>query len=176
MSSSTPAPEAATRTLAQLSARDLVAFDAVVAAPGFALGVRCDDAQVSSIEFLPPQAAMAPRTSIAADAAQQLHAYLDDPDFCFDLPLRPAGTAFQQRVWQAISAIPRGEVRTYGELARPLRSAPRAVGQACGANPYPLVVPCHRVVAAGALGGFAHNRGGWLTDVKRWLLAHEGRQ
>ena len=62
-----------------------------------------------------------------------------------------------------------------GELAASIRSGPRAVGNACGANPYPLVVPCHRVVASGgALGGFARNRGGFLLDVKRWLLAHEG--
>jgi methylated-DNA-[protein]-cysteine S-methyltransferase len=147
-----------------------------VAAAGFALGVRCTDGRVCCIEFLPPQKAVAPRTPVAADVVRQLRAYLGDPDSPFDLPLAPAGTPFQRRVWQAIAAIPRGEVRTYGELARSLRSAPRAVGQGCGANPYPIVVPCHRVVAAGALGGFAHSRGGWLAEVKRWLLAHEGRR
>ena len=83
------------------------------------------------------------------------------------------GTAFQRRVWDRIAAIPRGETRTYGDLARMLRSAPRAVGQACGNNYFPLVIPCHRVVAAGGLGGFAHTSSGYLLDVKRWLLAHE---
>ena len=68
-----------------------------------------------------------------------------------------------------------GTARSYGEVARTLHSAPRAIGQACGANPYPLVVPCHRVIAAGGgLGGFARNGGGFLLEVKRWLLAHEG--
>ena len=73
-----------------------------------------------------------------------------------------------------ISAIEAGRTRSYGELARELRSAARAVGQACGANPLPLVVPCHRVLAAGGIGGFAHSEGGFLLEVKRWLLAHEG--
>jgi len=89
--------------------------------------------------------------------------------------LRPSGTTFQRRVWAQIAAIPNHQTRTYGEVAKALHNAPRAVGQACGANPFPLVVPCHRVIATGGgLGGFARNRGGFLLDVKRWLLAHEG--
>jgi len=97
-----------------------------------------------------------------------------DADFVFGLPLRPAGTTFQRRVWAAIAAIPNHQTRTYGEIARALHSAPRAVGQACGANPFPLVIPCHRVLASGGgLGGFARHGGGFLLDVKRWLLAHE---
>jgi methylated-DNA-[protein]-cysteine S-methyltransferase len=104
-----------------------------------------------------------------------LRAYLDNPDFAFGLPLRPSGTAFQRRVWAQIAAIPNRQTRTYGEVAKALHNAPRAVGQACGANPFPLVVPCHRVIATGGgLGGFARHGGGFLLDVKRWLLAHEG--
>jgi methylated-DNA-[protein]-cysteine S-methyltransferase len=77
-------------------------------------------------------------------------------------------------VWAEISAIPLGKTETYGQLAKNLKNAPRAVGQACGANPYPLVVPCHRVVASnGGLGGFNRQGGGFLLEVKRWLLAHE---
>ena len=150
-------------------------FDAVVAAPGFALGVRCNDTEVTEIIFLPPQAETAPRSPLAAETSRQLHAYLADAGFRFDLPLAATGTDYRRRVWRAISSIPRGEVRTYGEPACALASAPRAVGQACGANPLPVVVPCHRVVArSGALGGFAHSRGGLLLDIKRWLLNHEG--
>jgi len=77
-------------------------------------------------------------------------------------------------VWAKIAAIGAGRTRSYGELARELRSAPRAVGQACGANPIPIVVPCHRVLAAGGIGGFAHHEGGFHLAIKRWLLAHEG--
>ncbi|MCL2523129.1 MAG: methylated-DNA--[protein]-cysteine S-methyltransferase [Betaproteobacteria bacterium] len=150
-------------------------YDAIVAAPTFCLGVRCDEDEITNIDFLEPCPEVAPQTPLAAEAARQLRAYLADPAFAFSLPLRPAGTAFQRRVWAAIAAIPGGQTRTYGELAKALRNAPRAVGQACGANPYPLAVPCHRVVASGGgLGGFARERGGFLLAIKRWLLGHEG--
>ena len=150
-------------------------YQAIVAAPGFALGVQCDDDEITAIEFLEPQAARAPSSALAAEAVRQIEAYLADPAFVFGLPLKPAGTHFQRRVWEQIAAIPLGRTETYGQLARNLNNAPRAVGQACGANPYPLVVPCHRVVATGGgLGGFSRERGGFLLDVKRWLLRHEG--
>jgi len=150
-------------------------FAAIVAAPGFALGVRCTGEEVAGIEFLEPQPERAPGNPLAAEAVRQLHAYLADPAFQFGLPLRPSGTAFQRRVWEQIAAIPNGHTRSYGRLAKDLKNAPRAVGQACGANPFPLVVPCHRVVAAdGGLGGFARQGGGFLLDIKRWLLRHEG--
>ena len=149
-------------------------FRAVVAAPGFCLGVRNNAEEILSIEFLPPCAEVSPQDALAAEARHQLLAYLADADFRFSLPLRAQGTAFQRRVWAQIAAIPCHQTRTYGELAVLLGSAPRAVGQACGANPLPLIVPCHRVLAAGGgLGGFARHTGGFLLDVKRWLLAHE---
>jgi methylated-DNA-[protein]-cysteine S-methyltransferase len=97
-----------------------------------------------------------------------------DPAFEFGLPLAPAGTHFQRRVWARIAAIPSGQTLSYGEVAAAIGSGPRAVGNACGANPYPIVVPCHRVVAANhGLGGFARNSGGFLLDIKKWLLRHE---
>ena len=151
------------------------AYQAIVAAPGFALGVRCDDDEVTGIDFLEPRPEQAPTSPLAAEAVRQLRAYLADPGFVFGLPLKPAGTAFQRRVWSQIAAIPPGRTETYGQVAKNLNNAPRAVGQACGSNPYPVVVPCHRIVATGGgLGGFARERGGFLLDVKRWLLRHEG--
>lgn len=149
-------------------------FAAVLPAPTFALGLRCSDDEIAEIVYLEPRAEIAPRSLLAKEAVRQLHAYLADPRFVFSLPLAPAGTAFQRRVWNGIAAIPSGKTLSYGELAAAIGSGPRAVGNACGANPYPLVVPCHRVVAANhGLGGFARQRGGFLLDVKRWLLAHE---
>jgi methylated-DNA-[protein]-cysteine S-methyltransferase len=149
-------------------------YQAVVAAPGFALGICCNDDEITRIDFLEPRPEQAPITPLAAEATRQLQAYLADPGFVFSLPLQPAGTPFQRRVWEQISAIPGGQTETYGQLAKALHNAPRAVGQACGANPYPVVVPCHRVVASqGGLGGFARERGGFLLEVKRWLLQHE---
>jgi methylated-DNA-[protein]-cysteine S-methyltransferase len=84
-----------------------------------------------------------------------------------------AGTRFQQRVWEQIAAIPPGDTVTYGRIAEAVHSSPRAVGNACRANPVPLRIPCHRVVGAAGLGGFAGERGGELLGIKRWLLAHE---
>ena len=149
-------------------------YNAIVAAPGFSLGVQCTDDEITTIEFLEPQPEQALTTPLAAEAVRQIQAYLNDPAFQFGLPLRPSGTAFQRRVWAQIAAIPPGRTDTYGQLAKMLKNAPRAVGQACGANPFPLVVPCHRVVATGGgLGGFSRQGGGFLLDVKRWLLKHE---
>jgi len=149
-------------------------YNAIVSAPGFSLGVHCTDDEITAIDFLEPRPAQAPTTPLAAEAVRQLQAYLDDPAFEFSLPLRPSGTPFQRRVWTQIAAIPPGRTDTYGQLAKMLKNAPRAVGQACGANPFPLVVPCHRVVATGGgLGGFSRHGGGFLLDIKRWLLKHE---
>ena len=149
-------------------------YQAVVAAPGFCIGVRCDEDEIHGLDYLEPCPEVLPKNALAAEAVRQLRAYLSDADFEFGLPLRPSGTAFQRRVWEQIAAIPKHQTRSYGELAKALHNAPRAVGQACGANPFPLLVPCHRVIATGGgLGGFARQRGGFLLDVKRWLLAHE---
>jgi methylated-DNA-[protein]-cysteine S-methyltransferase len=149
-------------------------FQAVVAAPTFSLGIRCDEIEIVGLQFLPPRPEQAPANALAAEAIRQLRAYFADADFVLSLPLRPAGTRFQRRVWEEIARIPNRRTKSYGELAKAIKSAPRAVGQACGANPYPLVVPCHRVIAAdGGLGGFARQGGDFFLEIKRWLLAHE---
>lgn len=105
---------------------------------------------------------------------RQLDAYFRAPETHFDLPLAMNGTAFQQRVWALLRTIPVGRTRTYGEIARELGSAARAVGQACRANPCPIVVPCHRVVGQRGLGGFAGDLTGRRLAIKRRLLEHEG--
>ena len=106
---------------------------------------------------------------------RQLLAYIDDAQACFDLPVATNGTPFEDRVWREIAAIPAGQVRTYGAIATAIRSMPRAVGGACGRNPLPLLIPCHRVVAAGGrLGGFMGGKEHDPLAVKRWLLRHEG--
>ncbi|NKC34410.1 methylated-DNA--[protein]-cysteine S-methyltransferase [Falsiroseomonas selenitidurans] len=106
-------------------------------------------------------------------AVAQLHDYFDGLRSSFDLPLAPHGSAFQHRVWEALRAIPPGETRSYGDLARLLGSSARAVGQANGANPIPILIPCHRVVGAGGrLGGYS---GGEGPATKRLLLDLERR-
>lgn len=111
------------------------------------------------------------RDPLLREARRQLEAFAAGAVREFDLPLAPQGSAFQQRVWQAISAIPAGETRSYGDLASALGTAPRAVGGACGRNPIPLIVPCHRVLGRGWSGGYT---GGAGLDTKRALLAFEG--
>ncbi len=107
-------------------------------------------------------------------ALQQILTYFKTPQFMFDLPLNPHGTGFQQSVWRYLRSIPAGEVRTYGEVAAELGSSARAVGNACRHNPLPLIIPCHRVVSASGIGGFAGHIAGTQIDTKRQLLAHEG--
>ncbi len=148
-------------------------YDAVVTAPFGAVGIETADGEVVALQFLPPQPASAAASAFGADAAAQVEQYLTDPDFRFDLPLRIEGTPFQRRVWDAIVTIPRGQTRRYGELAAELDAPARTVGQACGDNRLPLIIPCHRVIGATSLGGFAHARSGFALSVKRWLLEHE---
>jgi len=113
-------------------------------------------------------------TWITREAVRQLHHYVNDAAFGFDLPLQFEGSRFQNRVWQALRAIKPGKPLTYGGLAEKLDSGARAVGNACRQNPLPIIIPCHRVVAANGLGGYAGHIQGKVLDRKRWLLAHEG--
>lgn len=151
-------------------------YQARLQTPFGVLGIRCTDDVLTGIEFLDLGAKLQPpRNALARKVCEQLSAYCDDPDFRFRLPLQHTGTEHQNKVWRAMCAIPRGQVRTYGDLAAQIRSSPLAVGQACGANPLPIVIPCHRIVGRSGIGGFANQREGYLLDVKRWLLTHEQR-
>ncbi|MFO1323109.1 MAG: methylated-DNA--[protein]-cysteine S-methyltransferase [Burkholderiales bacterium] len=177
-------------------------FTAKLRAPFAVLGLVTDGRAVTRVTYLPrDERAKAPADAVAERAAREIERYLADPEYRFTVALAPGGTPFQQRVWQALHGIAPGESRTYGEVARMVRSAPRAVGQACGANRIALIIPCHRVVGAlGSLGGFMGAAGppqgarppggerraaplgrepfvaeeGDPIAIKRWLLQHEG--
>ncbi|MEK9825754.1 MAG: methylated-DNA--[protein]-cysteine S-methyltransferase [Methylotenera sp.] len=152
--------------------------DAMIQTPFGAVAVSVHNTQLA-IELLvrpPSDSVVLSRQSahpLVMEACQQIMTYLQNPHQTFNIPLSQHGTTFQQRVWQAIAAIPCGQVRTYGELANAIGSGPRAVANACGANNLPLVVPCHRVVAQSGLGGFMQGQQGGLR-IKQWLLQHEG--
>jgi methylated-DNA-[protein]-cysteine S-methyltransferase len=151
-------------------------FDVTVDFPRMKVAVTTRDGKVVGIRYVPPSTeSISPKNQLAERAARQLEQYRDDPDTVFDLPLLVEGTPLQRGVWEAMRAIPRGRTRTYGELARELGADPRAIGQCCGDNRLPIVIPCHRVVAADGIGGFSHTTEGYLIEVKRWLLAHEIR-
>ncbi len=149
-------------------------FDVVVEFPKMKVGVATRADHVVEIRYLPLSSpTIAPKNVLAGKALRQLERYREDPDARFDLPVLIEGTPLQRSVWDAMCAIPRGRTRTYGEIARELGAGARDVGQACGDNRLPIVIPCHRVVAADGIGGFAHATDGYLIEVKRWLLAHE---
>lgn len=115
-----------------------------------------------------------PTCPLPDSLAQQFQAYFSGClNTGFALPISQDGTAFQKKVWQAILDIPYGQTRTYSDLAVQLQSHPRAIGQACGKNPLPIIIPCHRVVAKQGLGGFALSSDDSHLNVKKYLLALE---
>lgn len=158
-------------------AKSVDGYQAKIATPFAVLGLRIEEDWLTDIEYLPLDTPLlAPRTPLAKEVCNQLLAYIADPDFVFDLSLHIGGTVHQRRVWRAIQDIPAGSTRSYGDIAVELHSAPRAVGQACGANRLPIVIPCHRVIAkSGGLGGFMNASDGVPLTIKRWLLQHEGK-
>jgi methylated-DNA-[protein]-cysteine S-methyltransferase len=150
-------------------------YQAKLPTPFAVLGIRIEEDWLTDIEYLPVDTLpMEPRGALAKEVCDQLSAYVRDSRFAFDLSLHIGGTLHQRRVWRAIEAIPSGTTRSYADIAAELNSAPRAVGQACGANRLPIVIPCHRVIARnGGLGGFMNASDGMPLSIKRWLLSHE---
>jgi methylated-DNA-[protein]-cysteine S-methyltransferase len=147
----------------------------VLESPLGRLGIRLRNEAVCRLDFLPAGAPLkGPQTRVERRIARAIERYFERPDLPFTLPLALTGTPFQQRVWAALQAIPRGETRTYAGLASALGSGARAVGNACRRNPASIVVPCHRVVAASGLGGYGGRTGERATWRKHWLLSHEG--
>lgn len=111
-------------------------------------------------------------TPLLSSVFHQLEAYFSRQLNAFDVPLAPRGTAFQHRVWNLMQQIPYGQIRTYGDIATELGTSPRAIGGACGRNPIPILIPCHRIIARnGALGGYSGLDG---IETKEWLLRLEG--
>ena len=153
-----------------------VGYSLVLESPLGRLGVRLGHDRVCAVEILPDSIGLEGGTgALARTLAGQFRDYFRDPRCGFRLPLDLHGTPFQRRVWQALQRIPAGETRSYGELAALLKTGARAVGNACRSNPLPIIVPCHRVVAAAGIGGYAgETAAGRTLDRKCWLLAHEG--
>ena len=158
------------------SSQDGNRFQACLKTPFAVLGIRTDGDYLTDIELLSRRhPTLDPLTPAAALVCQQLCAYVADPSFRFTVLLSIEGTLHQMAVWRALQQIPHGETRTYGELARAIKSSPRAVGQACGKNPVPIIIPCHRIVASTGMGGFMGAQDGDPIKIKQWLLAHEQR-
>jgi methylated-DNA-[protein]-cysteine S-methyltransferase len=132
----------------------LEGYSAKLEAPFAVIGIRTRAERLTELEYLPSGAAtLKPIDAFSREVCRQLKAYFKRSEFDFDLPFEWHGTDYQQRVWEAVRAIPRGTVRSYLEVAQTIGSAPRPVGTACGANRVPLGKP---------------------LEIKRWLLRHEG--
>ena len=139
------------------------------------LSIRIDNGRLCGINIgTDCQTRHAKDNALLEQLKSQLAAYFIDKQFYFSVPLDLRGTVFQQRVWQALRKIPAGKTRTYGQLAQHLDSSARAVGNACRANPIPIIIPCHRVIAKQGIGGYDGQTSGSRLDIKRWLLKHEG--
>ncbi|TDJ16990.1 MAG: methylated-DNA--[protein]-cysteine S-methyltransferase [Gammaproteobacteria bacterium] len=155
-------------------------YDFLYDSPIGKLGVCIDSESITRIVWLEEKASELLKISegnVSNDCLKKmvieaLDNYFNSGLFESEISLRPQGTPFQLKVWQALKTIPFGSVRTYGDVAKECHSSSRAVGQACRRNNIPLFIPCHRVVAAKGLGGFM---GGYRhVGRKRWLLQHEG--
>lgn len=128
-----------------------------------------EDGKIVSVDW--GWSSMQKENELLLKAKFLLDQYFDDKNPIFDLPLNPQGTEFQKNVWKIMSEIPYGEILTYGDISDQLNSHARAVGMACGANPIPIIIPCHRVIGKnGKLVGFS---GGEGVDTKRYLLELE---
>ena len=111
--------------------------------------------------------------ALPSEWQHKLDAYFAGTLKDFEVPVSPLGTAHDIKVWQAMVAIPYGQTRSYGEIAAVIGSAAQAVGNACGRNPMPIIIPCHRIVGRHGIGGFSGSRGDETVSVKHWLLKHE---
>ena len=171
-----PSNAVMSKTKTILKAESANRYQAKLATPFAVLGIRIEEDWLTDIEYLPLDTSLlAPQNLFAAEVCNQLQAYLTHPAFVFDLSLHIGGTTHQRRVWNTIQNISSGTTLSYADIATQLHSAPRAVGQACGANRLPIVIPCHRVIAKnGGLGGFMNASEGVPLAIKRWLLHHEG--
>lgn len=114
-----------------------------------------------------------PETEFLLEIVEQVNRYWQDPAILFAVPMLKQGTVFQRLVWQALRNIPYNKTPSYSELAKAINSGARAVGNACRNNPFPLFLPCHRVVKISGLGGYAGQTQGEFPDIKTKLLAHE---
>ncbi|MBB5017388.1 methylated-DNA-[protein]-cysteine S-methyltransferase [Chitinivorax tropicus] len=150
-------------------------YQAILRLDGACVGVKTANDKLIGLDFLAMDMQQDCTNRLAEQVCQQLLRYSADPCFRFDVPMLLRGTPFQLRVWAELQCILPGQLLTYAALAGRVGSVARAVGQACGANPIPIIVPCHRVVSQSGLGGFNHEEDGEMLNIKQWLIGHEGR-
>lgn len=154
--------------------RTLTPYTTIIDSPVGPIGMVLKDKQLIRLTVLPEGAVLeSPKDAVSKQIVHELHQYFNHAQHVFQIDCHLRGTAFQQAVWKALQRIPVGETRTYGEIAKALKTGPRAVGQACRTNPIFILVPCHRVVAAQGLGGYSGAKAGQWMEIKKKLLRHE---
>lgn len=147
----------------------------IINSPLGILGIETDATSLLRITFSPPSYNFITEygEELIAIIQTQILQYFANPNTKFTIPIKPEGTKFQQKIWQELLTISPGETKTYMDIAKKLATSPRAVGNACRANPIPIIIPCHRVVAKNGLGGFGGACTGKLLAIKKWLQTHE---
>jgi methylated-DNA-[protein]-cysteine S-methyltransferase len=145
-------------------------YKAIIQTPIGKLGISTLGQLLTRIDFLTDDTELiAPNEEIIDGIVNQLNQYFQCPSFQFNIPYQLQGTPFQTRVWQTLSKLPIQKTVSYGTLAKKIKTGARAIGNACRANPLPILIPCHRVIAQGNLGGYK----GKEISIKKWLLNHE---
>lgn len=150
-------------------------YQAIIDSPIGKLGIQADADYLYRIDFLAKETLVQPPQTFAAEiSCQQLQSYFQNPYHVFELPCELLVTPFQRRILDELCRIPPGKTNSYSEVAKKARTGARAVGMVCRCNPLPIVIPCHRVLAKGNIGGYGGVTQGPALDMKRWLLTHEG--
>lgn len=144
----------------------------VIESPVGKLGIGMENGYVTAIKLMDDNADLV-ASPLTTDVEHALQSYFNNAAHVLSFPVKTQGTPFQEKVWAALQKIPSGKTLTYGQLAKQLQTAPRAIGQACRTNPLLLITPCHRIVSSNGMGGFAGDTDGSFTKAKRWLLEHE---
>jgi len=151
-------------------------YQASIKTPFAHLGLHIVDSRLAAIDFIELEDEIKPADAATEGIRDRIRRFLENPltSNCREIPCSVTGTPFQVKVWNELSAIPAGQVVTYGAIAEKLGTSARAVGNACRRNPIPVVVPCHRVVSSAGKGGYAGHTGGDMVRFKTWLLGREG--
>lgn len=138
------------------------------------VGIRTNGQQLIGLSYVDDQVPLHDSSDkLAHTVMEELSRFFESGHWTFTIPVKATGTPFQQRVWKQLQTIPAGETRNYQEVALQLGTSPRAIGGACRANPVPIIVPCHRVLAKSGLGGYDGDWGQGKVSIKQWLLDHE---
>ena len=151
-------------------------YDAIFTTDVAVIGLVMEGSKLTNIDYLNQKSGKPATSKIAETIKSKIEKYLSlqSKTKSVKVEIKLNVTPFQEKVLRQLQKIPYGETKTYGDIAKILNTSPRAVGNACRNNPLPIIIPCHRVVAASGIGGYDGAKSGWLLNIKRKLLESEG--